>query len=255
MADTSTSGSIMVTGAARGIGAAIAERFARSGFTVFGLDRDAEAIERSARSWPGPGSHTAVEADVVDESAVTAACARAAAVPGGLRAFIGNAGHHESGPSFDYSLESWRKMLDVHLTGCFVGARQAASAMSNGGSIIVLSSINGHVGFPGRAAYGAAKAGVAGLVRSLASEWAPDGVRVNGIAPGSIETPLSSKAIRRGVINSDSFLNRIPMNRFGKPEEVAELAYFLGTPLSSYITGVVVPIDGGWLAQGIAADS
>lgn len=241
---------VVVTGAAQGIGAAIGARFAGGGFTVLGVDRSDELLRQQVDSWPG--QHVAVPADVTDEDAMRGVCSKAADVPGGLRVFVANAGHAQAGDSATYSRTAWEKMLAVHLTGAFLGTRHAVAHMPEGGAAVLLSSVNGQAGFPGRAAYGAAKAGVAGLVRGLAVEWATRGVRVNAIAPGSVLTELSAEFIRSEVIDENQFLDRIPMRRFGKPEEVAELAFFLGTPLSSYITGTLVPIDGGWLAQGIA---
>ncbi|MFW0795897.1 SDR family oxidoreductase [Gordonia sp. CPCC 205515] len=238
----------VVTGAGQGIGAAIAARFARDGFSVIGLDLDLDRVEKTAATWEGSGHH-AVRGDAASPDDVGRACDLA---DGRLTTFVANAGFAKAGSSTDYPLEDWDAMLRVHLTGAMVGAQQAASRMPDGGALVMMSSLNGLFGFPGRTAYGAAKAGVAGLVRGLATEWAPQGIRVNAIAPGSVITELSRDFLRRGVINEQEFLNRIPMNRFGEPAEIAELAFFLGTPLASYITGVVVPIDGGWSAQGIA---
>jgi NAD(P)-dependent dehydrogenase (short-subunit alcohol dehydrogenase family) len=244
---------VVVTGAGRGIGAAIAARFAAAGHRVVGLDLDGDLVADTAGRWAGEG-HASVAGDAADPDAVGDACARAAAAPGGLRTFVANAGHAKAGESVGYPAADWDAMIRVHLTGAMVGAQQAARRMpADGGALVMMSSLNGLLGFPGRAAYGAAKAGIAGLVRGLAVEWAPRGVRVNAIAPGSITTELSADFLRRGVIDERQFLGRIPMGRFGRVEEVAELAFFLGTPLSSYVTGVVVPIDGGWSAQGITA--
>jgi NAD(P)-dependent dehydrogenase (short-subunit alcohol dehydrogenase family) len=245
-------GGVVVTGAGRGIGAAIAARFAVAGHRVVGLDLDGDRLAATAQRWAGEG-HAAVAGDAADPAAVGEACDRAAAAPGGLRTFVANAGHARAGASADYPATDWDAMLRVHLTGAMVGAQQAAARMTERGALVMMSSLNGLLGFPGRTAYGAAKAGTAGLVRGLAVEWAPRGLRVNAIAPGSITTELSTDFLRRGVIDERQFLDRIPMGRFGRVEEVAELAFFLGTPLSSYVTGAVVPIDGGWSAQGITA--
>ncbi len=245
-------GGVVVTGAGRGIGAAIAARFAVAGHRVVGLDLDGDLLAAMAQRWPGEG-HAAVAGDAADPAAVGEACDRAATAPGGLRTFVANAGHARAGASDDYPATDWDAMLRVHLTGAMVGAQQAAARMTERGALVMMSSLNGLLGFPGRTAYGAAKAGIAGLVRGLAVEWAPRGLRVNAIAPGSITTELSTDFLRRGVIDERQFLDRIPMRRFGQVEEVAELAFFLGTPLSSYVTGAVVPIDGGWSAQGITA--
>ncbi|KID28140.1 SDR family NAD(P)-dependent oxidoreductase [Prauserella rugosa] len=242
---------VVVTGAAQGIGAAIAHRFAAAGHPVVGLDLDGSRLTRTAESWPGSG-HGTVVGDAAGADDVGAACELAAATDGGLGTFVANAGHAKAGDSLDYAAEDWDALLRVHLTGAMVGAQQAARRMPGGGALVLMSSLNGLVGFPRRTAYGAAKAGVGGLVRGLASEWAARGLRVNGIAPGPITTELSSEFIRRGVFDPDTFLARIPMQRFGEPAEVAELAYFLGTPAASFITGIVVPIDGGWSAQGVA---
>jgi NAD(P)-dependent dehydrogenase (short-subunit alcohol dehydrogenase family) len=154
----------------------------------------------------------------------------------------------------DYPLQAWDQILAVDLTAAFLGARAACRRMPGGGSIVMISSVNGHLGFGGRAAYCAAKAGVQGLVRSLAVEWAPLGVRVNAVSPGTIATEMQAKFLDTGYASAELFLSRIPMGRFGQPHEIADAVLFLCSPRSSYITGVVLPVDGGWLANGLPAE-
>ena len=126
--------------------------------------------------------------------------------------------------------------------------------MTAGGSIVMISSVNGHLGFGGRAAYCAAKAGIQGLVRSLAVEWAPAHIRVNGVSPGSIATPMQQNFMNSGFASPEQFLDRIPLGRFGDPSEIANAVAFLGSDQSTYITGVILPVDGGWLAYGLPGD-
>jgi NAD(P)-dependent dehydrogenase (short-subunit alcohol dehydrogenase family) len=247
-ADGADGGAVVVTGAARGIGAAIARRFAEDGYAVVGVDLDGDQLHEVMAGLPGA---EAVVGDVTDEKLMAEACERGAAR--GLRAFVANAGVAQPGPSVDYPIEAWDQLLAIHLTAAFTGARQAFQRMPGGGAIVMISSVNGHLGFGGRAAYCAAKAGVQGLVRSLAVEWAPRGVRVNAVSPGTIATEMQAKFMATGYASPELFLSRVPMKRFGEPREIADAVHFLCSPRSSYITGVVLPVDGGWLADGLPA--
>ena len=238
-------GAVVVTGAARGIGAAIARRFAEDGYAVVGVDLDGGPLREVMGALP---KGEAVVGDVTDEDLVEEACERAAAH--GLRAFVANAGVARPGPSVDFPLETWNQLLSVHLTAAFLGARSACRRMPDGGSVVMISSVNGHLGFGGRAAYCAAKAGVHGLVRSLAVEWATQGVRVNAVSPGTIATEMQTKFMATGYASPELFLSQIPMRRFGEPREIADTVHFLCSPAASYITGVVLPVDGGWVANG-----
>jgi NAD(P)-dependent dehydrogenase (short-subunit alcohol dehydrogenase family) len=241
-------GGVVITGAARGIGAAIARRFAEDGYAVVGVDLDGDQLHKAMAELPGA---EAVTGDVTDEKVMAEACERGAAR--GLRAFVANAGVARPGRSADFPMQAWDQLLAVHLTAAFTGARAACQRMPDGGAIVMISSVNGHLGFGGRAAYCAAKAGVQGLVRSLAVEWAPQGVRVNAVSPGTIATEMQAKFMETGYASPEAFLSRVPMKRFGEPREIADAVHFLCSPRSSYITGVTLPVDGGWLINGLPA--
>lgn len=245
-------GAVVVTGAARGIGLSIAERFAADGRSVVGVDLDGDGLAAAIAGLPG-ADHTAVVGDVVDEDVMESAFA-AADERGGSGVFVANAGVARPGRSVDYPLDAWDQLMNVHVKAAFVGARVARRHMAPGGSIVMLSSVNGHVGMGGRAAYCAAKAGIQGLVRSLAVEWAPVPIRVNAVSPGSIATPMQVDFMKSGFASPEQFLDRIPLGRFGDPSEIANAVAFLGSDQSTYVTGVILPVDGGWLAYGLPGD-
>jgi NAD(P)-dependent dehydrogenase (short-subunit alcohol dehydrogenase family) len=245
--------SVVVTGAARGLGLAIATRFAADGATVVGIDLDESTLKAAVADLPGE-NHLAIAGDAGDEEVLTSAC-DAAVSSAPLATFVANAGTAQPGASLGYPMAAWDRLLDIHVRAAFLGARTAAARMSGRDtSIVMISSVNGHLGFGGRAAYCAAKAGVQGLVRSLAVEWAPLGIRVNAVSPGSIATEMQQNFMQTGYSTQSSFLSRIPMGRFGEPREIADTVHFLASPAASYITGVVIPVDGGWVAHGLPAE-
>lgn len=259
MADVSTGGpvdqrstarpGVVVTGAARGIGAAIAGRMAADGYLVVAIDRS-EGVAESVGRLAGEG-HRALVGDVADEGLLTRACEQGAAAPGGLTGFVANAGVARPGPSVDYARSDWEELLEVNLTAPFLGARTARRFMGAGGSIVMTSSINGTLGMGGRAAYCAAKAGVNGLVRSLAVEWAPERIRVNAVAPGTIVTEMAKEFIATGYATAESMAARVPMGHSGQPADIAATVAFLLSDGAAYITGAVVPVDGGWAVNGV----
>jgi NAD(P)-dependent dehydrogenase (short-subunit alcohol dehydrogenase family) len=202
---------VVVTGAAQGLGRGIAQRFADEGYTVVGVDLAADKLAEAAAAW-GSGHH-AVTGDVGD-------------------------------PEVD-------RVLNVNLRAAFVGARAAKPLLVAGSSIVIVSSICASRGFPQRAAYCASKSGVDGLVRGLAVEWASQDVRVNAVAPGTFMTEMSRSLVAQGLIKIERFVERVPMGRQGRDEELAEAILFLGSPRASYITGVVLPVDGGWSITGL----
>jgi NAD(P)-dependent dehydrogenase (short-subunit alcohol dehydrogenase family) len=241
-----TDSAVVVTGAARGLGQAIATRFAADGRAVVAIDLDEARLAATVAALPGQG-HVPISGDVREEQVLERACTEAAKL-GSFHCFVANAGVTGPGPSVDYPVDEWDRLLDVDLRAVFLGARTAARHRVS--SIVMISSINGHLGFAGRAAYCAAKAGVQGLCRSLAVEWARDHIRVNAVSPAGIETEMLADLLKTGFGSAGTFLSRIPMGRFGQPGEIADAVAYLASDRASYITGAVLPVDGGWLANG-----
>jgi NAD(P)-dependent dehydrogenase (short-subunit alcohol dehydrogenase family) len=239
----------LVTGGAAGIGAATARRLEADGATV--LVADAVAPER-----PGPGR---VVADVTDPAQVAEAV-RLAAGDDGLHICVANAGIALLEPFARGSVQSWERVLRVNLLGVMITLQAAAAAMIDAGRpgrLLATASIAGLHGEPGGAAYCASKAGVIGLVRTLAVELAPWEITVNAVAPGQIDTAMNSGDVelqarelgrKPDELRREHLDGRVPARRLGRPEEVAGLFAFLASDEAAYITGEVLRIDGGELA-------
>lgn len=242
----------LITGGADGIGWATCERFAEAGCRVVIADLNRErAIERAEALGPG---HLGFGADVSSESDVIALMAAIREAAGRLDVVVNNAGIGAPHiPTREQTTEVFDRVVDIHLRGTFLMCREASRLMAgSGGAIVNISSIAGITGLPRRNAYGAAKAGIVALTRSLAGEWAGEGIRVNAVAPGFTETALVKKLADAGSVDADRLKRRIPMGRLGRPEEIAEAIYFLASDAASYITGAVLSVDGGWVAFGDA---
>lgn len=250
----------LVTGAGAGIGFASALRLAAEGYLVALNDLDPSAAAKAAADL-GP-DHIPVPGDVANEDEAGGLVAKTVAHFGRLDVLVNNAGIGDGAvPVLDQSLERFRRTLSVHADGCFLVSRAAARAMiaspssSFGSAIVNLSSIAGQVAIPNRIGYAAAKGAIAMMTRVLACEWARHGIRVNAVAPGYVRTAMVDGLIRSGKLDEGGILARTPLRRLALPQEVAAAVAFLAGPDAAYITGTVLPVDGGYLAYGAPFDT
>jgi 3-oxoacyl-[acyl-carrier protein] reductase len=243
----------IVTGSSMGIGEAIAWAYAREGARIVIHSRSAERGARVAHALrEGGHDAVAVAGDVRDSSTAERLVDAAERQWHRLDILVNNAGTSMIGPSETLPEEGWRLTIDTNLTGAFFCAQAAARVMipKRSGVILNVSSILGEVGLPKRAAYCASKHGLVGLTKVLGTEWARHGVRVVGIDPAYIKTPMDERDQGTGDYTSADIERRTPAGRFGGVEEVAAAALFLASDDAAYITGSCVTVDGGWVAYG-----
>lgn len=242
----------LVTGASRGIGAAVAEALTAHGAAVCLLARDQSSLEVvGTRIEAVTGrAPTTVTADMADPTSITEAVADATAQLGGLDILVNNAGTIERAPSSDLTVEQWDRAVDVNLRGAFVASQSAFAALSSSrGSIVNIASLSAKFGIRRAAAYGASKGGLLQLTRALAIEWAADGVRVNAVAPGYVQTEFT-RALQEDRARASSIQARIPMGRWATPEDIAGSVVFFCSDLAGYVTGQVLYVDGGYSCDG-----
>lgn len=242
--------SVIVTGAASGIGKAAAELFAREGARVVVSDiheAEGEAVVASIRAQGGEALF--VKADVSNPSDMEKLVQETVKAYGRLDIAVNNAGiSGEQSPIADLSIEGWEQVIRVNLNGVFYGMKYQIEAMlkNGGGSIVNISSILGAVGFAGAAAYTSAKHGLLGLTQTAAIEYSAQNIRVNAVGPAFIDTPML-KALDEEMKKAVVALH--PIGRLGRSEEVAELILWLGSDKSSFVSGSYYPIDGGYLSR------
>jgi NAD(P)-dependent dehydrogenase (short-subunit alcohol dehydrogenase family) len=237
----------LVTGAASGIGLAIAGRFARAGMRVALFDIDAAALERSAAQLRERGAEVSAEVgDVADELSARTAIERSERAWGGIDVLVNNAGLPSAWTGGD-EWQRWRLGIDQTLSSVYLMCSLVAPGMRarKRGSIVNIASKAAYLPMPGAEWYGAAKAGVVSLTRSLAARLGPDGIRVNAICPDVIETPRT-RAMLADAARRSALLARVPLGRLGRPEDVAEAALFLASDeTAGFITGTALMVDGG----------
>lgn len=237
---------VLVTGAGRGIGAKIAERFAQAGATVLVADIDFDSAARTADGIDG--AHP-LSLDVTDAAAVSESIDSIVSEHGSLDVLVNNATVCEDVPFLDLSLEHWRREIQVNLDGPFLCTQAALRPMiaQGKGSIVNVASVNA-LSYFGNEAYSAAKAGLLSLTRSTAVKFGPSGVRCNAVVPGTIETPVWETRL---TVNPDALRSLekwYPLRRVGTPDDVAAAVQFLASDDAAWISGIQLPIDGGLLA-------
>src|ERR687886_983069 len=243
----------LVTGAAKGMGLATARMFAESGASVVLADLDGDLAAKEAERIVGEGGAAiAIACDVADEAQVAAMVDRAVAKYGRLDMAFNNAGIQvPPSDAAEEPIEHFERVTAVNQRGVWACMKHELRQMRTQGSgaIVNCSSLGGLVGLPGRAAYHASKHGVIGLTTSAALEYAPRGIRINAVCPGTIDTPMVSDMIAKGELDRAEAEANQPINRLGTAEEIAQAVLWLCSPGASFVIGVALPVDGGYVAR------
>jgi 2-deoxy-D-gluconate 3-dehydrogenase len=243
----------IVTGGNGGIGLGMARGLADAGATVVLAARNADKLSAAAAEIEAAGGRTrTIAVDVTDESSVESMVQSTLTAFGRIDVLVANAGMNIRKPPQDFTLNEWRALVDANLTGTFLCARSVYPIMkrAGGGKIITVGSMSSLFGISFAAPYGAAKGGVLQLTKSLASSWASDHIQVNSVLPGFIDTELTEAARQQVPGLQERVVARTPQGRWGRPEDLAGVAVFLASAASDFITGVGIPVDGGYAAQG-----
>jgi NAD(P)-dependent dehydrogenase (short-subunit alcohol dehydrogenase family) len=243
----------LVTGASSGMGLVTAQAFAQTGASVVLADINQTALTAATDSLAAAGHQVlGVPCDVADETSVAATVQTAVDTFGRLDLAFNNAGiQAPPTDAADEPAELFDRVNAINLRGIWASMKHELAQMRTQGSgaIVNCSSLGGLVGLPGRAAYHASKHGVIGLTRSAALEYAPRGIRINAICPGTIATPMVTDMIEKGELDTAEAIANQPINRLGEPEEIAAAVLWLCSPGASFIIGVALPVDGGYTAR------
>lgn len=249
---------VFITGAARGLGYAMAERFAEQGSKIIIADIQAELAQQSAAALAEKYGVevTAYAIDVTSFDSICEVFGKIKEKYGKLDVLVNNAGIQIRRPSKEFLEKDWDLLMGVNLKGPFFCAQQAALLMDEGGAIVNISSGTSTQTTPGRAPYVISKGGINAMTAVLAAEWAEDrgdkkAIRVNAIAPGWIATDMVKDGFRLGVVSEKQILAAVPFKRLAVPDEIAKAVVFLASDEASYITGQTLFVDGGWSALGM----
>ncbi|HJS31666.1 MAG TPA: glucose 1-dehydrogenase [Alphaproteobacteria bacterium] len=244
---------VVVTGGNGGIGLGMARGLAGAGAAVVVAARNADKGAAAVADLARLGADAAfIGVDVADQASSRAMVAQTAERFGRLDILINNAGINVRKPPEDYAAEEWRDIIDINLKGAFFCAQAAYPEMrrAGGGKIVNIGSMTSIFGVPFAAPYAASKGGIVQLTRALATAWAKDNIQVNAVLPGWIDTDLTKKARQQVDGLQERVVARTPAGRWGAPDDFAGIAVFLAAPASDFITGVAIPVDGGYSIQG-----